>query len=247
MNTALNIQHPASDLPESQYAPMTMKQLALITNLASKLYFRQTTSRTSLRSFFIKEIILENFFQHNIPCHNQWVIDQAGEDPNFVNRNINRSIKANRYRLIDDQLYPTQPLIKDLKSIYRDSQIPFTEPNNRYGIKITPFRILEFLTAYCAISMVGKNQATLLQQAIELALWEAYFLFKKKNLITSQIAQRLQVSKSTLSTALATLIEQQLLAARSDSCDNRIIHWHLNPKDSSIREKYGTIKRFFVK
>ena len=246
MNTAVNIRHPDSDLPDCQYTPMKMKQLALITNLASQLYFRQTTSRTSLRSFFIKEIITENFFQHNIPCHSQWVIDKAGEDPNFVKRNINRSIKANRYRLIDDQLYPTQPLIKHLKSIYRDSQIPFTEPSNGYGIKITPFRILEFVTAYCAISMIERNQATLLQQAIELALWEAFFLFKKKTLITGQIAQRLQVSKSTLSTALGPLIEQQLLTTRSDSCDNRITHWQLNPKNSSIKEKYTTIKEFFV-
>lgn len=171
-------------------------------------------------------------------------MDHFNEDADFIQRSINRSIKANRYLLSDEKIYPTKALIEHIKGVYRDSNLPFIETNNRYGIKITPFKALQFLIDYCRVSLAKKDQETLLQQVIQLTLWENFFYKKKEPLTTGHIAQRLKISKSTLSTALSPMLEKGLLKTKQDCRDDRITYWVLNPEDSSLRKKYLTIRDY---
>ena len=227
-------------------SPVTkqIKQLELLTNLTLQLYNRQTTSRTSLRTFFIKTLVHQKFFEENSPCCQQWVMDHFDEDADFIQRNIKRSIKANRYLFSDEKLYPSKALIEHIQGIYEDSGVSFIETNNRYGINITPFKVLQFLIDYCRISLAKKDQETLLQQAIQLTLWENLFYKKKKSLSTGHIAQRLNISKSTLSTALSRLLGQGILKTKQDCSDARITFWILNPENQSLREKYHVIQDY---
>ena len=229
-----------------QYSRVTKrtKHLTLLTNLTLQLYKRQTTSRTSLRAFFIKTLVLQNFFEKNIPCCQQWIMEHFDEDADFIKRNIKRSIKADRYLLSGEKIYPTKTLIKHIKGIYSDSGVPFIETKNGYGVKITPFKVLQFLVDYCRLSLANKDQETLLQQAIQLTLWE-HFLYKRKAFLTTgDIAQRLKISKSTLSTALSPMLEHGLLKTKQDCSDDRITYWILNQQDPSLRKKYHVIRDY---
>jgi len=221
------------------------RRLSVITNLTKQLYHRQTTSRTSLRSFYIKTLVLQNFFEKNIPCCPQWVMDHFDEEVGFVQRNINRSIKANRYLQSDQMLYPSNALIKHIKAIYRDSGLPFIETDDRFAIKISPFKALQFLIDYCRISLTNKKKPeTLLQQVIQLTLWEPLFYERKNILTTGQIARRIETSKSTLSTALSVMLDQGLLKTKQDCSDSRITYWQVNPAAPSLREKYLTLRDY---
>jgi DNA-binding MarR family transcriptional regulator len=65
--------------------------------------------------------------------------------------------------------------------------------------------------------------ATLTQVCILLALWEAKIVFRRSELTASDLASRLGLCKSTLSTAIMGLVGSEQLVARADPNDDRIV------------------------
>jgi len=118
------------------------------------------------------------------------------------------------------------------------------ERDSVFGFQ-TAYPSIGFAGDFAALVLKHAPGATLTQVCILLALWEAKILDRQSQLTARDLASRLGLCKSTLSTAIEGLVaSQQQLHVRVDPNDDRMKRLSLVLNNESVQRQQDLIRTF---
>ena len=199
------------------------------------------TSASSLRMFNLKLIYLHSFYGKHKPFDAHDLQLKAGEDRHFIDRFLRKNAAMNRFTCSGRGWVPTDFAKRRAHAIYAIAGVAPRQADSFFEF-ILDKKVSTFQIAYTKLSLAYDLRATVLGQSIELALWEAA-LHQSVGLSSAQLSQRLEVSKSTLSTALQRLIDFKIVYEIEHDEDGRSKILHLNTTHEFYTKKLELIER----
>jgi len=191
------------------------------------------TSKSSLKIWNLKCCYTAKFFEANQPFVVEDYYANIPFENEIVNRSLNKSLCADRLILRNGQWLPSPSIIDTFRISFRRAKIPFKEVDNPFGIRTCKLNISLAQSLSTSLLAINPNH-TLTQYCVELALWEAHFFNDQRALTLKHLSERLNISKSTLSTALWQLADLQQVVEEDHPDDARTRFWRINASHPAI-------------
>ena len=210
--------------------------ITLITDSCIEVLHHMRTSKTSLRVYRLKCFLNAHFFELNreVVTGSEILSARLSENNAFIDRYLQRAYRAERVRRVDDALLPGRALIDDHRDWFDRANVPLKGAHQTFGFEL-PFPLISFTGAMADTLLASSPKLTLTQLSILLALWEARLCKGSLTLTTSDLSQRLSITKSTLSTSIEGLLVLGVLQQQSHPEDGRIILLSINPESVAIQ------------
>ncbi len=198
--------------------------LSMVTTMSSLALAQMQTSKTSLRTYRLKCHLNGQFFDLNQACTaDEVALSRVVNEPvAFVRRYLRRAVLKNRMEIIGQEIWPKMGLVRDHRAWFCKAGQLIQERDSVFGFQ-TAYPSIGFAGDFAALVLKHAPGATLTQVCILLALWEAKIVFRQSQLTARDLASRLGLCKSTLSTAIMGLVGSEQLVARADPNDDRIV------------------------
>lgn len=198
------------------------------------------TSKTSLRSFTIKTSFVERWLNHRQGYPVAELLQRFyPSDELYVLRQLRRFERAGRINIVSGRIEPTEAVLADLMNCAKKASLSVEAIDDGYGFAYER-NICWLISRVCELSLLKNREPSMLNQLVELAVWEANLGGLSRFQVTSGwIENRLEISKSTLS-CLLHKGDHPNLVVRVSEADNRKLLWELS-SDASIAFKYDAI------
>lgn len=219
--------------------------LSMVTTVSSSALAQMQTSKTSLRTYRLKCHLMGQFFDLSQACSS----DEAelslvvNEPIAFVRRYLRQAVLKNRIEIIGQKIWPKIGLVRDHRAWFCKAGQLIQERDSVFGFQ-TAYPSIGFAGDFSALVLRHAPGATLTQVCILFALWEAKIVFRRSELTASELASRLGLCKSTLSTAIEGLVASQQLHARGDPNDDRMKRISLVLNNESVQRQQDLIRTF---
>lgn len=219
--------------------------LSMVTTTSSLALAQMQTSKTSLRTFRFKCHLNGWFFDLNQACTaDEVALSRAINEPvAFVRRYLRRAVLKDRIGIVGQEILPKMGLVRDHRSWLCEAGQLIQERDSVFGFQ-TAYPSIGFAGDFSALVLKHALGATLTQVCILLALWEAKIVFRGSELTASDLAVRLGLCKSTLSTAIMGLVTSEQLLARADPNDDRIVLLSLRLDKAWVQEQQDLIRSY---
>ena len=198
--------------------------LSMVTTTSSLALAQMQTSKTSLRTFRFKCHLNGWFFDLNQACTaDEVVLSRVVNEPvAFVRRYLRRAVLKDRIEIIGQGIWPKIALVRDHRAWFCEAGQSIQERDSVFGFQ-TAYPSIGFASDFSALVLKHAPWATVTHVCILLALWEAKIVFRRSELTASDLASRLGLRKSTLSTAIMALVESEQLMTRAHPNDDRVV------------------------
>ena len=222
--------------------------LSMVTTMSSLALAQMQTSKTSLRTYRLKCHLMSRFFDLNKAC----TADEAklGREVNepvaFVRRYLRQAVLKDRIEIIGQEIWPKTGLVRDHREWFCKAGQFIQERESAFGFQ-TAYPSIGFAGDFSGFVLKHAPAATLTHVCILLALWEAKIVFRRSELTARDLASRLGLCKSTLSTAIMGLVTSEQLLARADPNDDRIVLLSLRLDKAWVQEQQDLIRSYLQK
>jgi DNA-binding MarR family transcriptional regulator len=220
--------------------------LSMVTTMSSLTLAQMQTSKTSLRTYRLKCHLMGQFFDLNQACTaDEVALSRVVNEPvAFVRRYLRRAVLKDRMEIIGQEIWPKMGLVRDHRAWFCKAGQLIQERDSVFGFQ-TAYPSIGFVGDFAALVLKHAPGATLTQVCILLALWEAKILDRQSQLTARDLASRLGLCKSTLSTAIEGLVaSQQQLHVRVDPNDDRMKRLSLVLNNESVQRQQDLIRTF---
>lgn len=219
-------------------SPSAHQQIALeaLTNASVEFLGQMRTSKSSLRVWRLKCLYTAYFFEANKPFDVKQFCSETEHSLEFIRRSLTRSLTAGRVYQIQNLWFPREGLIETFRSIFNRAGIPFREIGGPFVIKILN-QNLTYSKLMSDVLLAINPRHTLTQYCVELALWETHYQRAPYRATLGQLANRLNLNKSTLSTALWQLAELKQVSSTQHPEDDRQRLWVMNTSQDSVKHR----------
>ena len=226
---------------------LAAQNVGKLIDYAKLIYRKSKTSRTSQKAFIIKSLYVERWINYRRGYPLRELLERFPGDEAYVLRQIKRSEKANRVAVINGVIEPTRDTLEDLQAVATEADLGCEVVQDAYLFNYRS-SIAWLLSRLVEQSLEGNDHSTFLSFMVELTIWEANLAhFSPVQVTSSDIAERLEISKSTLSCLLSTM-ETSAITTLTDPNDQRKVTWHLsshlNIKLKSDLIKYASSSKF---
>ena len=131
------------------------------------------TSKTSLRSFTVKTSFVERWLNHRQGYPVAELLQRFyPSDELYVLRQLRRFERAGRINIVSGRIEPTEAVLADLMHCAKKASLSVEAIDDGYGFAYER-NICWLISRVCELSLLKNREPSMLNQLVELAVWEA--------------------------------------------------------------------------